>query len=536
MGRNNLEDSSSPHKISALNTLKHKILTGEAEYSSFADAVDSQNSKKFSKIQSSKNLRGKGVKKISNGKLEEYRKYYYTGEGNLAKRNDSPQSVPYKVKFGQPKEDFQEGPLEDYLFTGINKFENFIQNIKIKPKIDHEVEPPSVEEEGFLDSLQKLEHSATIKSLNRSCKKLDPISEGNTVNVVLLTRHNIERITKRLNIFRSHQGSFKYESSVTVKLPKRIETTDRAKMDEQFASFLMDVSERLKQNKTLKHLYFLNGTPIFSLNEILPDSRLFVSHSPFFQNIIRESSKYLKKSPRSGSEEKLTILSENEKSTLNILDLKDRYTKSYNEDLLKIKEDVRQRFVKPVPEEVIQKINDLLKKRRKNPKINPTNPGTFNKKKLHKTFVHRNSVQVSQNLQKPKRIRRVKVNHNISMGPIFQNESIISHSEYTPSNPTGDVFLKKFRNFKNFKAKIPRLSNTVIKDKETNFYPKSRRRRVHISLHDLSQRSTITKPDNGKQAERVLNKFLPVNLKISQPSMISPKQKTQISKLQNGLF
>ena len=72
----------------------------------------------------------KANKDFSNHGLEEYRKYYYGEDGKLAKRNDSPQNTSRKIKFGQPKNGFQEGPLEDYLFTRIQEIKLEINKTK----------------------------------------------------------------------------------------------------------------------------------------------------------------------------------------------------------------------------------------------------------------------------------------------------------------------------------------------------------------------------------------------------------------------
>ncbi|CAI2363621.1 unnamed protein product [Moneuplotes crassus] len=269
-----------------------KILIGDSDFDTFAEALETERTQK---MVSDQEIRiHKYVKEIKKDTLEEYRKYYYGKDGKLNKRNDSPKSLPRKVRFGNPKDEFQEMPLEDYLFAGIKNDNSLGKNNEIKLPDNKEI----YQQTDFLDSLRKLEEENTLRSLTSSKLTTEDLKKRREVKVILLTLHNVERITKRINfVNKNHKGTFKYENSINIPLPRRIEKKNKIKIDKQLSEFLVETSERLRQNKHLKHLYKFDGTPIFALTEVQPGSSVFVSHSPYFWKIIRESNKYLSNVP-----------------------------------------------------------------------------------------------------------------------------------------------------------------------------------------------------------------------------------------------
>jgi hypothetical protein len=96
-------------------------------------------------------------KEILKGDLHAYQKYYYKENGKLARRNDSPRRIPIKVKFGNPKIDFQEGPLEDYLFSGVYNKTQFSDSIEVDR--NESVDTNDSAPDSFIKALQKIELS-----------------------------------------------------------------------------------------------------------------------------------------------------------------------------------------------------------------------------------------------------------------------------------------------------------------------------------------------------------------------------------------
>lgn len=165
---------------------------------------------------------------------------------------------------------------------------------------------------------------------------------------------------------------FKYEHSVQTRLPKRIEKADSTIQYKQFKTFMARASEMLKQNKCLKHLYLLNGTPIFTLNDIPKEEKtLFVSHSPFFSKMVNESVKYFNKTESKSKLFEFKRLSKDSKRRNNSIytfrerDMSQRVSLKYlqPEEINDIKSEVKHTFFKPIPKEVMNQLSILLKGR-----------------------------------------------------------------------------------------------------------------------------------------------------------------------------
>ena len=268
---------------------------------------------------------------------------------------------------------FQEKSLEDYLFTGVQKSELYNTQIEEGRIFDSKINQP-VTKEKFLETLQQF-HTHHSISTDRDFWFFDDQLHIKRITVVLLTSQNIERISKRIMLSQDQNIMFKLENSARVIKPIAINSSDPKVMDMQFENFKVDASILLKQNKTCKHVYLLNGSPVFSLIDIPEDcSVLFLSHSPFFSKMVGESSKIFNKSPSKyknfylnkafKNSSKINIRTEeNEYAFNNLLDnSKMLFSNKLKESEWKeIENKLSKRYTKHIPEEVITTLKVLLK-------------------------------------------------------------------------------------------------------------------------------------------------------------------------------
>ena len=140
---------------------------------------------------------------------------------------------------------------------------NGSKNSESKPNI------PEFKEK-FLDTLQQFHNHHSI-STDRDYSFFDEQFKIQRITIVLLTSQNIERISKRLNLSQEQKFTFKLENSAKIVKPAILSSTDPRIMDQQYEDFRKEASLLLKQSKTLKHIYLLNGNPVFSLVDIPED-------------------------------------------------------------------------------------------------------------------------------------------------------------------------------------------------------------------------------------------------------------------------
>ncbi|CAI2363005.1 unnamed protein product [Moneuplotes crassus] len=457
---------------------------------------DDSNKIKIERIQKMKARKEIQIFKCSNtiktGTMEAYRKYYYGEDGKLTKRNDTPKSQPRKIKFGSPKDDFQQGPLEHFLFTGIHNVNKITKNLQAKTEKNKE----SCQEINFLESLQEADQSSS-KKLERGNIDSKNSKSNKEVKLILLTLHNIELITRRLKAYQKQKGCFKYDNSIDIPLPARIEMNDRIKMDKQLNNFLKLASEKLKQNKPLRHIYQLDGTPIFSLPEIESGSLVFISHSPYFSKIIGESSKYLGQKPGSNTSFKGSKSSGKLSSSANKIcstKLNPHYPQSFWAQMEEIRDDVHKRFYRPIPDEVIDRLNTILK--RKIPKRKST--------EIPKSMTKRNSIKNRLDNEGS----GAELRHNVSMDITIGLKARIK---------AGLARAKRQRFSKEFggsDSKTNRLNNTL---KNYSDIKHKRRRKLDMYFnkfaHEEGNSPVVPQKKTSKESTGI--RFVPTSTNVS---------------------
>lgn len=141
---------------------------------------------------------------------------------------------------------YQEGPLEDYLFTGI------LDNHEGLESRDTQEEENGIYTEtcdsGFLEELQKLENNTHSVSYDKDYTLFEDKFQHRVLTLVLLTSQNAERISKRLRLLKDDNMMFKFENSGKICMPSKILSKDITLMHKQFRSFMKKASEVLRQS------------------------------------------------------------------------------------------------------------------------------------------------------------------------------------------------------------------------------------------------------------------------------------------------